>query len=55
MSAQSVLMIAVDDIFPNFSQPRTSFEPEELSRMAASIAARGIIQPIRVRRNGRGC
>ena len=55
MSAQQVLMIPVEELYPNLSQPRKTFDPEELARMAASVAARGILQPIRVRRNGRGC
>jgi ParB family transcriptional regulator, chromosome partitioning protein len=55
MSALQVLMLLVNELVPNLSQPRKSFDPEELARMTASVAARGILQPIRVRRNSRGC
>lgn len=35
-------------------QPRTHFDPEALDQLAASIAARGVIQPIIVRPKGDG-
>lgn len=43
------LMIPIDDIYPDPNQPRQSIDEGEEERMAASIAARGILQPIRVR------
>lgn len=49
MSEAKLLMVAVDDIYPDPSQPRQSFDKEELERMTASVKARGILQPIRIR------
>lgn len=49
MPEPTLLMIAVDEIYPDPSQPRQAFDKEDLERMAASIAARGILQPLRVR------
>ena len=48
MKERKVLMIAVEDASPDPHQPRQHFGKEELERMAASIAARGVLQPIRV-------
>lgn len=42
--------IAVADIMPNPSQPRTQFDQEALSELAASISQLGVIQPITVKR-----
>jgi ParB family chromosome partitioning protein len=41
--------ILVDRIVPDPGQPRTEFAPEALGRLAASVKARGVLQPIRVR------
>jgi ParB family chromosome partitioning protein len=41
--------IAVDRIIPDPDQPRTEFDPEALDRLAASLKARGQLQPCRVR------
>lgn len=49
MPETTLLMLAVDDICPDPSQPRQMFDKDDLDRMTASIAARGILQPIRVR------
>ena len=42
--------IPVENIDPNPWQPRTYFDPQEISELAASIAEVGLIQPIIVRR-----
>ena len=42
-------MIEVDRITPDPDQPRKDFDAEALERLAASIKARGQLQPIRVR------
>lgn len=42
--------IPVEHIDPNPWQPRTYFDPQEISELAASIAEVGLIQPIIVRR-----
>lgn len=47
-----ILQIHVDRIFPNPHQPRTSFQPQELSRLAESIRQNGILQPLTVRQSG---
>lgn len=49
MPEATLLMIAVDEVCPDPSQPRQMFDKDDLDRMTASIAARGILQPIRVR------
>lgn len=40
--------LALDEVMPDPSQPRKTFVQEELSRLAVSIRARGILQPLRV-------
>lgn len=42
-------MIRLDRIVPDPLQPRTEFDPEALGLLAASLKARGQLQPIRVR------
>ncbi|SDC34028.1 chromosome partitioning protein, ParB family [Sphingomonas sp. YR710] len=49
-----VQTIAVSSISPNPGQPRRHFDDEALDELAASIAARGMIQPIVVRPHGHG-
>ncbi|ADU20577.1 ParB/RepB/Spo0J family partition protein [Ruminococcus albus] len=44
-----LLEIGTGDIRPNPSQPRRHFSPEELTSLAKSITANGIIQPLTVR------
>ena len=43
-----VLMLAIDYLMPDPSQPRKSFDDDEIERLAASIAARGVLMPLRV-------
>ncbi len=45
-------MIRISDIEPNPDQPRKSFDEEELSALAASIAEYGLLQPILVAESG---
>ncbi len=47
-----VLQIPIEKILPNPAQPRTSFDPQALRELAASIAQHGILQPLSVRRAG---
>ncbi len=47
-------MLAVADIEPHPAQPRTHFDEAALGELAASIAARGVIQPIIVTMKGPG-
>ena len=55
MNDGKLLRLRVDDIFPSDENPRKNFEPYELERLAESINASGIIQPLLVRttQNGR--
>ncbi|NBC37965.1 ParB/RepB/Spo0J family partition protein [Novosphingobium sp. FSY-8] len=46
--------LAVADITPDPDQPRRHFDDSALDELAASIAARGVIQPIIVRPKGTG-
>lgn len=49
-----LLEIGTGDIHPNPSQPRRHFSPEELTSLAKSITANGIIQPLTVRQTENG-
>ncbi|OLD51738.1 MAG: hypothetical protein AUI58_05990 [Chloroflexi bacterium 13_1_40CM_2_70_6] len=44
--------IPLDKVTPNRRQPRTQFDPEGLSELAASIRQHGVLQPIVVSREG---
>lgn len=46
--------LPLDDIEPNPMQPRDVFQPERLEELAASIKAHGVIQPLIVRKGGKG-
>jgi ParB family chromosome partitioning protein len=50
----SLREISIDAIFPNPYQPRTVWNQQELSDLAESIKANGVIQPIIVRPAGNG-
>lgn len=47
------LMLPVEKLDPNPDQPRRDFSPEALEELAASLRAKGMIQPIIVRPNPR--
>jgi ParB family transcriptional regulator, chromosome partitioning protein len=47
--AGELLELPVDLIKPNPDQPRSSFDPEALAALAASIETSGIVQPLLVR------
>jgi ParB family transcriptional regulator, chromosome partitioning protein len=47
-------MLRIADIEPHPAQPRRRFEEAALAELAASIAARGVIQPIIVTPHGAG-
>lgn len=53
-SGQKVLMISVDEIFPNPNQPRKIFAQDELEYLAKSIEEMGILQPLTLRKNESG-
>ena len=46
--------IAVADIIPNPTQPRTEFDETALAELSESIRALGVIQPITVKRTDEG-
>lgn len=43
--------VPIEQIYPNPNQPRRSFDATALAELTASIAEKGIIQPLIVRRN----
>jgi ParB family transcriptional regulator, chromosome partitioning protein len=49
---ESANTIPVSLIDPNPFQPRTNFAPEELNELAESVRAKGVIQPVLLRRSG---
>jgi ParB family transcriptional regulator, chromosome partitioning protein len=51
-STEGVRLIAVADIRPHPDQPRRHFDEEKLEELADSIAERGVLQPIVVRKVG---
>jgi ParB family transcriptional regulator, chromosome partitioning protein len=53
-SVDGIRMIAVADIRPHPDQPRRHFDEEKLEELAQSIAERGVLQPIVVRKAGTG-
>lgn len=51
-AGDGLAMLPVADIDPHPHQPRRHFDPAALDELAASIAQRGVIQPVIVRRQG---
>ena len=49
-----VLLIPPEDILPNRSQPRKSFDTDALESLAESIRQNGVLQPLLVRRRANG-
>ena len=54
MGASGLAMLAIADIEPHPEQPRRHFDETALDELAASIAQRGVIQPVIVRRTRNG-
>ena len=48
---KALLFLAINMLMADPSQPRTVFLKEEIERLADSIKARGILQPLRVKRD----
>jgi len=48
-SRDSVIILGIDEISPNRSQPRTEFDVEALAELTDSISKHGVLQPILVR------
>jgi ParB family transcriptional regulator, chromosome partitioning protein len=49
--SETLLQISIDDVIPDPTQPRKTFVKEEVERLAASLVARGFLQPLRVLRD----
>ena len=49
-SEGSIQFVRVDRITPNPFQPRETFDPQKLEELTRSIAEKGVVQPITVRR-----
>ena len=54
VAEEGLAMLAVSTIEPHPEQPRRHFDEEALAELAASIATRGVIQPVIVRRLASG-
>ena len=52
--AETVQYISIHDVKPNANQPRKVFDEEKIAELAASIKENGIIQPLIVRKKGKG-
>lgn len=48
----NIVEIAIEDIYPNPTQPRTYFDEKSLNELAQSIINLGVIQPITLRKDG---
>ena len=46
---EQLLQVGVERLRPDPAQPRRTFDPDYIQRLAVSIAQRGILQPLRVR------
>ncbi len=53
-AARPDLVVPIEKVFPNPDQPRRSFTDEHLKDLSASIRAKGIIQPLIVRKRSTG-
>jgi len=43
-----LIRVGIEDLYPDPTQPRKAFLKDEIERLAASIAARGVLTPLRV-------
>lgn len=53
-SGQGIQFIDVAKVAPNPFQPRETFDPQSLAELRQSIAEKGLVQPVTVRRHGVG-
>jgi len=51
---EQILVIDINDIKPNSSQPRQIFDEEKISELASSIAVHGVIQPLLLKKSEAG-
>lgn len=50
----SETLVNIETIHPNPNQPRTHFDEKELQELAESIREHGVLQPLLVRKDGKG-
>lgn len=48
----NIVEVAIEDIYPNPTQPRTYFDEKALNELAQSIKNLGVIQPVTLRKDG---
>ncbi|MBQ7799489.1 MAG: ParB/RepB/Spo0J family partition protein [Oscillospiraceae bacterium] len=53
-SSNRVCKIKISEITENVAQPRVKFDERSIERLAESIARNGLLQPLSVRRKGKG-
>lgn len=51
---KGISYIGINDIKPNKDQPRKNFDEEKISELADSIKENGLIQPVILRKSGKG-
>ena len=49
---EGIKMVDINEVEPNYDQPRKNFDQEELTELMASIQEHGILQPLIVRTKG---
>ncbi len=54
VQGKGIDFLDVDKIAPNPFQPREKFDPESLAELKQSIAEKGLVQPVTVRKHGAG-
>jgi ParB family chromosome partitioning protein len=54
VAKEPITNVEVDKVSPNPFQPRETFDPKSMEELKRSIAEKGVIQPITVRRIGSG-
>ena len=54
VDGKQVLQLPIEQIRPDARQPRREFDPDAIAELARSIAQQGLLQPVLVRRDGRG-
>ncbi|MDR0356941.1 MAG: ParB/RepB/Spo0J family partition protein [Clostridiales Family XIII bacterium] len=53
-SSGNIVYVDIDEVKPNAMQPRKKFDEGTLTNLAESIETYGVIQPVMLRKNGRG-
>ena len=51
---KGISYININDIKPNKDQPRKTFDEEKIGELAESIKEHGLIQPVVLRKSGKG-